>query len=151
MIIGILVGSIGFYEYKKMDYGKEKELNEIAKIVSETASGLNFHPSETRYIRAAELPVKWPFVFNEDMHEIKAVSTTNYKNLESFISNSRSDLTHLLIDDDPNLPEFLQDTYNNEENYEYLDKVFDSKDEGFKHHIMLFEINFEKFDSMYER
>ena len=147
MMIGILISSIGFYEYKKIDYEKERELNEIAKIVSKTTSGLNFHPSETRYIRAAELPSKWPFLFYDELHKIKAVPTTNYENLESFISNSRVDLTHLIIDDDPKLPEFLQDVYYNEEEYDYLNKVFDSKDSGFEHQVKLFEIDFQTFDS----
>ena len=147
MIIGILIASVGFYEYKKIDYEKEKELNEIAKIVSKTATGLNFHPAETRYIRAAEIPDKWPFVFNDDNYKIKAVSATNDENLERFISNSRGDLTHLIVDDNPNLPKFLQDVYHNEGKYKYLNKVFDSKDSGFKHQMKIFEIDFQKFDS----
>lgn len=151
MVIGILMSSIGFYEYKKVDYEKERELNEIAKIVSQTALGLNFHPSETRYIRAAELPTKWPFVFHDETHKIKAVQTTNYENLEEFISNSREDLTHLIVDDNPDLPEFLQQVYYNEEKYGYLNKVFDSKNRGFEHHVKLFEIDFQKFDSISKR
>jgi len=148
MIIGILISAIGFYEYKKIDYEKERELNEIAKIVSETASGLNFHPSETRYIRAAQIPSNWPFVFHDDMYKIKAVPTTNYEDLKSFIANSRSDLTHLLVDNNPDLPQFLQEVYYNEENYGYLTKVFDSKDRDFEYHVKLFEIDFQKFDSI---
>ena len=147
IIIGVLVSSIGFYEYKKIDYEKERELNEIAKIVSNTAIGLNFHPTETRYINAAQLPDKWPFVFHDDMYKIRA-PTTNYRDLESFISNSRTDLTHLIVDNNTDLPEFLQDVYYNEEKYEYLNKVFDSKDRSFEHQVKLFEIDFQKFDSI---
>lgn len=146
IIIGILISSIGFYEYKKIDYEKERELNEIAKIVSKIASGLNFHPAETRYIRAAELPSEWPFVFHDETYKIKAIPTTKYEDLESFISGSRSDITHLIVDDNPNLPQFLQEVYNSGEKYEYLNKVFDSKDSGFKHHVKLFKIDFQKFD-----
>jgi hypothetical protein len=151
IIIGILIGSVGFYEYKKIDYEKERELNEIAKIVSEKVSGLNFHPSETRYIRAAQLPTEWPFVFPEEMYKINAVSTTNYENLQSFVSDSRGQLTHLIVDDNPNLPQFLKDVYYNEKKYEYLNKVFDSKDMGFEHEIKLFEIDFQKFDFINNR
>ncbi|WP_237089279.1 hypothetical protein [Nitrosopumilus adriaticus] len=123
----------------------------IAKIITDTSSGLNFHPSETKYIRAAELPEKWPFLFfGSGVHEIKSISTTNHKNLESFISNSREELTHILVDDDSKLPKFLKEVYQNYEEYEYLRKVFDSKDHGFEHQIMLFEIDFEKFDSISE-
>ena len=148
MMIGILLSSIGFYEYKKIDYEKERELNEIAKIVSKIGFGFNFHPSETQYIQATEIPNKWPFVFTEEMQRIKTVSPKNYETLEIFILNSRDDLTHIIVDDNPNLPKFLQDVYYNEKKYEYLNKVFDSKDSGFKHQVKLFEIDFQKFDSI---
>jgi uncharacterized membrane protein len=148
MIIGILTASLSFYEYKKIDYEKERELNEIAKIVSETASGLNFHPSETRYIRAAEIPSSWPFVFPDEMYKIKAVPTANYESLESFILDSRTSLSHIIVDDNPDLPDFLRDVYYNEKKYEYLNKVFDSKDYGFKHQVKFFKIDFQKLDSI---
>ena len=151
IIIGIFIGSVGFYEYKKIDYQKEVELFNIAEIISEQPNGLNFHPSETRYIRSSELPEKWPFLFiGPGVHEIKSISTSNYDDLESFISDSRNELTHILVDNDQKLPKFLQDVYQNYEQYEYLEKVVDSKKIGFKHHMMLFEIDFEKFDSIGE-
>ncbi len=147
IIIGILISSVGFYEYKKVDYENERELNKIAIIGSKTASGFNFHPSETRYIQSAEIPSKWPFVLPDEMNKIKTVQTTNYENLERFISNSRRDLTHIIVDDNPNLPKFLQEVYYHEEKYNYLNKVFDSKENGFKHQVKIFEIDFQKFDS----
>jgi len=147
IITGILVSSIIFYEFKKVDYEKERELNEIAKIATKIAPGLNFHPSETRYIRAAELPIKWPFLFYDETYQIKSIPTVNYENLESFVADSRNDLTHLIVDDDPKLPEFLQDVYYNESKYEYLFKVFDSREMGFKHQVKIFKIDFQKFDS----
>lgn len=148
MIIGILLSSVGFYEYKKIDYEKERELNEIAKIVSKTVSGLNFHPSETRYIRAAEIPNEWPFVFPDEMYKIKTVPTTNYQTMKSFILDSKTSLSHIIVDDNPAQPEFLRDVYYNEKKYEYLNKVFDSRDYGFKHQIKLFKIDFQKLDSI---
>jgi len=147
IIIGIVAGSVTFYEYKKVDYEKELELNDIAKIAAKTASGLNFHPSETRYIRAAELPTEWPFLFYDKMHKIKSVPTSNYEDLERFIAGSRNNLTHLIVDDDPRLPEFLQNVYYNEDKYEYLNKVFDSSEIGFKHNVKIFSIDFQKFDA----
>lgn len=145
IVVCVLVSSIIFYEYKKLDYEKEKELNEIAKIISKQVSGVNFHPSETQYVRAAELPNSWPFVFFDDDHKIKTISTNNYDDLESFISKYEGDLTHLIVDDDPRLPQFLQDVYNHEENHDYLIKVFDSTDHGFNHRVKLFKIDFQKF------
>lgn len=147
ILIGILISSIVFYEYKKIDYEKERELNEIAQTISNKVLGINFHPTETQYIRATEIPIKWPFLFFEEDHQIKSISTTNYDNLEDFILNSREGLTHLIVDNDSNLPKFLQDVYYHEERYNYLNKIFDSKDQGFNHHVKVFEIDFEKFYS----
>jgi len=147
IISGILISSIGFYEYKNIDYEKEKELNGIAKSIPVIPSGLNFHPTETRYIGSAEIPNEWPFVFYDEIRKTKVISTNNYENLENFILNSRGDLTHIIVDDHIKLPKFLQEVFHNEEKFEYLEKVYDSKDSGFKHHMKLFEINFKKFDS----
>ena len=151
LIIGILVASISFYEYKKIDYDKERELNEIAQIISDKISGINFHPNETQYIRATEIPKEWPFLFFEDDHQIKSISTNNYNNLEEFIFNSKDDLTHLIVNDNSDLPKFLQNVYNNEEKYEYLNKIFDSKDYGFNHHVKVFEIDFGKIDFNFKK
>ena len=82
LIMGILVASVFFYEYKKIDYEKEMELNKIAQVISDKISGTNFHPNETKYIRATEIPEKWPFLFFEEDHKIKSISTINYNNLE---------------------------------------------------------------------
>jgi len=147
IIVGILAGSITFYEYKKVDYEKEKELYEIAKITSKITFGLNFHPSETRYIRAAELPTEWPFLFFDETHKIKSIPTTDYEDLEIFIEDSRTEITHLIVDDNPKLPKFLQQVYHYDNKYEYLSKVFDSREKGFKHQVKIFEIDFQKFDS----
>jgi hypothetical protein len=146
LIIGILIASVSFYEYKKIDYEKEKELNEIAQNISNKISGINFHPTETQYIRATEIPIKWPFLFFEEDHQIKSISTKNYDNVEDLILNSREDLTHLIVDNDPSLPKFLQDVYFHEERYNYLNKIFDSKEQNFNHHVKVYEIDYERFD-----
>ena len=51
------------------------------------------------------------------------------------------------MDDDPKLPEFLQKVYYDEKKYEYLNKVFDSSEIGFKHNVKIFSIDFQKFDA----
>ncbi len=149
LIVGILCSSVAFYEYKKIDYNKERELYEIGKITTQITSGINSHPTESRYTRVAQIPNEWPFVFHDDMYKIKIISTKGHNNLQNYILNSRNELTHILVDDDSNLPEFLKDVNKNENEYEYLKKIFDSKDEGFNYQMKIFEIDFQKFDSKY--
>ena len=110
-------------------------------------SGINYHPIESRYTNVAQILNEWPFVFHDDMYEIKIVSTKGYDNLEDYILNSKDDITHIIVDDDVRLPQFLRDVNKNEQDYEYLKKIFDSKDMGFNHEMKIFEIEFEKFNS----
>ena len=147
IILGILSTSIIFYEFKKIDYEKERELYKIGIIATQITSGLNSHPTESRYIKVAEIPNDWPFVFHDDMYKINIISTKGYENLDNYIIDSRNELTHIIVDNDSDMPEFLKDVYQNEEKYEYLEKIFDSKNEGFNHQMKIFEIDFERLDS----
>lgn len=148
LIIGILTSSVAFYEYKKIDYEKERELYEIGKITSEITSGINHHPAESRYIRAAQIPEIWPFVFHDDMYKVKIIPIKGYDNLEKYIENSKDELTHIIVDNDPKLPEFLKDVNSNENNFTYLKKVYNSKDYGFNHQMKIFEIDYKIFHSI---
>lgn len=148
LIIGILSSSIAFYEYKKIDYEKERELYEIGKITSQLTSGINHHPAESRYIRVAQIPEMWPFVFHDDMYKVKIIPIKGYDNLEQYIQDSKNELTHIIVDNDPKLPEFLKDVNLNEDKFSYLKKVYDSKDNGFNHQMKIFKIDFEIFYSI---
>ena len=121
---------------------------EIGKIASKIILASNEHPTESRYISVAQIPNEWPFIFHDDMYMTKRIPVQNSDNLEDYILNSRDELTHIIVDDNPNLPEFLQDVNKNEEKYEYLEKIFDSKNDGFNHQIKIFEINYKEFDFM---
>lgn len=151
IVLGILSSSIIFYELKKIDYEKEKELYEIGKIASKIILAANEHPTESRYISVAQIPNEWPFIFHDDMYMTKRIPVEDSDNLEDYILNSRDELTHIIVDDNPNLPEFLQNVNKNEEKYEYLKKVFDSKSKGFKHQMKIFEIDFKLFNSTYKK
>jgi hypothetical protein len=151
MISGILISSISFYEYKKIDYEKEREFNEIAKKIPRDIDGVNYHPTETRYIGSSEIPNEWPFVYYDELRKTSVVPTENYTTLENFIFYSKDNLTHLLVDENIELPKFLQEVYHNEKEFKYLDKIFDSKDLGFKHHLKLFKINYNEFDLEVQR
>ena len=148
LIIGILSSSVAFYEYKKIDYEKERELYEIGKITSKITSGINHHPAESKYIRVAQVPEIWPFVFHDDMYKVKIIPIKGYDNLEQYIQDSKNELTHIIVDNDPKLPEFLKDVNLNEDKFSYLKKVYDSKDNGFNHQMKIFKIDFEIFYSI---
>mgnify|MGYP006137779743 CR=1 FL=1 len=146
MIAGILISSIIFYEYKKIDYDKERELNEFAKSIPIVIGGLNYHPTVTQYIGPSEINEKWPFVFYDETRKIKTIKTSNYNNLNNFIINNKNELTHLIVDNNSNLPDFLNEIYHNEEKFDYLNKILDSKKMNYNLEIKIFEINYKKIN-----
>jgi len=147
IIISLLFSSIIFYESQKIDTYNEKELNKISKLISEKENGVNFHPTMSRYIYADQLPEIFPFEINDIKFKTKIIETTNFTDLENFISFYRNSLTAIVVDDNPDLPEFLRDVYNNEKNYPYLKNTFNSNDFGFVHTTKIFYIDYDKFDS----
>ena len=154
IIVGILISSIIFYEYKKTDYEQEKKYVEIAKNLPIEVGVVNVHPTITKYIGYSELSQKWPFVFYDETHKIKTIKTymysngvvTQYTDLNNFILSNKEKITHLIVNDNSNLPEYLQEVYLNEKKYDYLDKIFDSKEIKNNYNIKLFKINYEKFN-----
>ena len=62
----------------------------------------------------------------------------------------KNKLTHLIVNNNSNLPEYLQEVYWNEEKFEYLDNEFDTNHINSNYHIKLFKINYEKFNLIEE-
>ena len=38
---------------------------------------------------------------------------------------------------------FLQNIFQNEENYKFLKKIYDSRNDGYNYHVKVFEINYD--------
>ena len=151
LVAGILIASVSFLEYKKIDGEHEKEAFQIAQYVAKHTTGVNYYSPESQYIKVAEIFVNWPSVplHTSDGHfEVSTtrISANEYDNLSEFIFNSQSDgLSHLVIDTDSNLPHFLRDVFENEKKFSYLIKEYDSKEEGMKYHVKIFRIDYDEF------
>jgi len=79
----------------------------------------------------------------------RTFSTNDYNSIIDFIkSNKENGLTHLVLDGREDRKEFLNHIFFNEEEYPYLIKEFDSNEHGFRYHVKLYKINYEKFDSI---
>ena len=58
-------------------------------------------------------------------------------------------LSHIIIDKQENTPNYIQDVFFNEKKYQYLIKKFDSEDFGLKYEVKIFEIDYKKFDEIF--
>ncbi|MGI0021543.1 MAG: hypothetical protein ACRD9Q_01660, partial [Nitrososphaeraceae archaeon] len=82
----------------------------------------------------------------------KLIATTGFNFLEEYIKfGKEQNLTHLVLDGKENSkyrPYFLNDIFYHEEKYPYLTKVYDSLDHGYKYHLKIYKIDYDRFDSI---
>jgi len=144
IISTILVSSIVMYQYLKIDYEHEKESFEIMKDVANFAQGINEFFIESRYIPAIHTINQWPTLYKNIDFKTSVIKYEENDSLIEFIQNSKEDgITHIITDKNEKRPAFIQELFIEEEKYDFLEKIYDSKDKGFEYHVKVFKINFE--------
>lgn len=150
---GIIISSLVFLELKKVDYEYHDEAFDIAKNIIVDVEGVNKGSLVEEYIKQAEISNRWPIssISGEliNSYEIERLSIKEYTSLENFIiSGKEKSLTHLLIDENHNIPDYLLDVFHNEDKYSYLKNVYDSKDFGYQYHVKVYAINYDEIKKL---
>jgi hypothetical protein len=155
IVIGIILSSVIFLDYKKIDREHEIESYLIAKDITSIAGGINHYSPTSKYIHIAEISNKWPIIplppkeenYNQ-LFDVKKISPEKYSSLNDYIKNSKEKgLTHLVINKEKNNAKFLDDIFYHEEKYPYLIKEYDSLDQRFKIQIKMYKIDYIKFEN----
>jgi hypothetical protein len=153
ILISVLVicSTVGFIEYKNSDDVNQVEAYEVAKEISKITKVITYysqaqHIDSTRIIEANEFPI----LRKELPPSIVFIYPDNYETFEEYIStNKDKGLEYVIVDEGDWRSKFLDDVFQNENNYPYLDKIFDSKDKGYKnYHAKIFRINFNEFETV---
>ena len=152
-IAGILVTSFVFLEYKKVDVTHEKESQMIALYVLENLGGFNDYYPETQYIPASNIirHDDFPTLSDNYKHNMpKFIVFDESSTIEEYIQvHKKEGLSHLVLDDGDNRKEFFNQVFNNESDYPYLEKIFDSNEKEFEYHVKIFKIDYKKFENEY--
>jgi hypothetical protein len=149
IILAIIVTSVLFYDQQKIDYKHERESFEIMKKISSMVKGTNVLYQESHYFNTIQTIEQWPNTFTKMKFDIITIPTDNYDSLEDYILASKDKgLTHIMIDDKRERPNFLKDVFSEDDNLFYLDKIYDSRIDGFTYHVKVFKIDYELFDSL---
>ena len=156
IIIGIIFGTIFWIEYKWIDKKYEKEAYELSFKIKELTKGVNEFYPESTYLEFIDKNKEFPKMKNQIYQKHPMFPLSNYEKIEDVLLNERNNgLTHIVADKSQNSKNqrqsFLIEIYENENNYEFLNKVYDSKDHGFRYHMKIFEINYELFDKYREQ
>ena len=145
IILAIIVSSILFYDYKKIDYEHEKESFEIMSKISTMVNGTNVLYPESSYFVTSQTIQQWPSTYSQMKFELNVIPTKDYDSLEKYLINSKDKgLTHIIIDSNERRQIFLKDVFVNEKKFSFLEKIYDSKEDGFNYHVKVFQIKFEE-------
>ena len=152
-VVGILLSSIVFLDYNIIDYEHELEAYDIGLEVSRNTSVISDYHPESKYahnkIDVATNLETFPILSSEIKQKVKLIETYGFYSLNEFIVyGEREGLTHIVVDDNQNRPQFLKDVFRNEEKHMYLSKIYDSSEHGYDYHLKIFRIDYEKFDSV---
>ncbi len=143
IISSIIISSIGVYDYLKIDYEHEKEAFEIMKDISNFAHGINELNNESRYIPIIYTINQWPTTYKNLDFKTVVIKYIEEDSLEKFIVKSKKEgLSHIIIDNKEKRPTFMQKIFFEEEKYNFLEKVYDSKKQGFNYHVKVFKIDY---------
>jgi len=154
IISAIILTSFLYLDFKKIDYDYENEVFSITKFITSKTSIVNGDSADIRYRTAATIVTYWPnlpeptFKLSEAVpidRSLKLISSAGYGSLIEFVDLSKDKgLTYLAVDGRDHQPEFLRDVFYHDEEYDYLTKIFDSKDHGMNYHVKIFKIDYNK-------
>lgn len=144
--------SVLYLDWKKMDYDLEKERFDDSKFIIAHVQGMNYYDGG-RYIKPAFLAQSWPKLLELDenkktTYDIQKIALDDFDSIHKALHAGKDlGLTHLIIPD-KNSSKFLADIFNNESQYPYLNKIYDSTLLGHKNPLKVFEIDYEKFEQL---
>ena len=148
IVIGIIMGSMAFLEIKKIDYSGESEVYQVSRFVADNVDGINLGPKIDKYLDVADMANRWPIKSTpgnlKETFEVKQFTPGEIKTLDEFIIKYKDQkLTHIAVDGYTG--SIFSEVYDHEEKFPYLEKIYDSKEHGYKYNLKLYKINYRDF------
>lgn len=148
IITSLIISSSLFLIWKDIDVEYEQEKFDLMREISDERKIINHFGDEITYripvtLEKIEFPTDSNKIFQQTM---KIVPISRINSFEEYMEiGIKEGLTHLVVKENNNYV-FLDDIFKNEENYTFLTKEYDSKNDGYKIHLKIFKINNEKYN-----
>ena len=149
IIIGILFSSSVFLHLKNADIDHEREALALSYIVVNKTIGVNQYYPEAGYLEIAQMTKlkSFPVMSTSIQSSPKLIPTDGFSSLDEYLTfGKKNGLTHLVLDGSKRQSYFLNDVFYNDKKYSYLTKIFDSSDYGFKYHLKIYKIDYDKWN-----
>lgn len=151
LVGGIIFSSSLFLDVKKIDIEHEKEALSLAYQVANRTDVINSYYPESGYLVITTIAQLDHFPSLHSQFKGEPVKQINIQanDIAEYIKQSKEmGLTHLVLDGTDNIqnrPIFFKDVFLHEEKYPYLIKIYDSSEHGYKYHLKIFKIDYNKF------
>jgi len=148
IVTGLIISSSLFLIWKDIDIENENEKLELMEKILDEEKIVNYFGNELSYRIPITLEkINFPTGSNEIFqHTMKVVNISRVNSFEEYMEiGIKGGLTHLVIRENNDYT-FLDDIFKNEENYSFLTKEYDSKDEGYEIHLKIFKVDYEKYN-----
>jgi len=161
LVIILVLAMIFTLRYEKPDVIEVQEKMELSRILEDKLSGRIMGSAYTLEYHNIVVIEEPPGIFktvkiNRDREPYQGFPynvgnvepwATRGKSMEELILFAEQDKAkYLAINEKKTSPKFLEDVYQNEAKYQYLTRIYDSENLGFKKFkVIVFEIDFEKF------
>jgi len=155
VLFAILITSIIYLDYKKIDIEYEKESLELAKIVVAETERINLYMPESKYLAISEFDKirSFPIIrsdFSIPYHQTDygLPINTNFDSVEQSIKYFKeNNITHLVLDKNERGLGIISNVFHNETQFPFLEKVYDSSENGYEYILKIFRINYDEFDN----
>ncbi len=139
----IIISSIFYLNWKDIDENHELEAYNLALEISDKATMVNAFYPESAYLNLVGLKKieKFPapsYEYMEKKTEYFWYDETG--SITELIKNGKEHgMTHLVVDDNKNRPQFIKNILINEEKFPFLIKEFDSFEHGYQYRLNLYK------------
>ena len=139
----VIVSSGLFFDYKNNDIEKQKdflklssEINKKTDVILYVNSPINPYLKAIQLLELKEFPITSSHWYNDEK-----TKTIKYDSIQDFfLEIKKNEITHIVFDENIDNPIILKQIFDNYDEYENLNKIFDSHDNGFNYKIEIFEI-----------
>ncbi len=156
-LIGIISSSLLFTNLMILDFNHEKEIFDISKDLAKEMSFVNRDYEGLSYFAwvKKDLENNFPILSTElaKTSEIKIVmigknTSHDFDNLDEYLKyGKKQGMNHLVLDGSNLDNEMLVHIFENEEQYPFLEKIYDSSEKNYSYHVKAYKINYSEFDS----
>ena len=153
LTVGIICSSLFFTNFMIIDFDHEKELYGIAIDLSEKITTINRDYEGVIYFTwvkndFSNFPILSSETKNESKIELIRIgkgSQNDFDGLKKYFEFGKSQGMKYLVLDGNNLGTTgLAHIFENEEQYRFLKKIYDSKDQDYSYHVKAYEIDYNK-------